>query len=254
MMLNTELINKPMTIEGFSLNNLLPHNLISLSDKPMTIEELSLNNLSPDKIQSSDKPIERNIENLKKIINANEYVNACVSNKTKDYNSLSYLINRDLSQSDCIKLGTGSEKVLIDIIIKNNVNLENIKPKNKKGKKEKDHLFMDNLTKTIYYAEIKSNLNLDTEKCKSTRDKCIQIFDELKNEFPEYTIKMFLVGIRYYKKSIIPKVIFDKYECINANVVGVNEYLHEMNTNIKFDTPEMYSEFLNYLADQMFNE
>ena len=66
------------------------------------------------------------MENLKKIINANEYVNACVSNKTKDYNSLSYLINRDLSQSDCIKLGTGSEKVLIDIILKNNQNLENI--------------------------------------------------------------------------------------------------------------------------------
>lgn len=231
-----EKIHKPMIIEEFTLNYALPHNLIT----------------------SSNSPVKPNIEKLKKIINANEYVNTCVSNKTKDYNSLSYLINRDLSQSDCIKLGTGSEKVLIDIILKNNQNLENIKPKNKKGKKEKDHLFMDNLTKTIYYAEIKSNLNLDTEKCKSTRDKCMQILDELKNEYPDYTIKMFLVGIRYFKKSIIPKVIFDKYECINANVVanvvGVNEYLNEMNTNIQFDSLEMYSEFLNYLADQMFNE
>ena len=194
------------------------------------------------------------MENLKKIINANEYVNACVSNKTKDYNSLSYLINRDLSQSDCIKLGNGSEKVFIDIILKNNTNLENIKPKNKKGKKEKDHLFMDETIKTIYYAEIKSNLNLDTEKCKSTRDKCMQVLDELKDEYPEYTIKMFLVGIRYYKKSIIPKVISDKYLCIDANVMGVNDYLTEMNTNIHFDTEEIYKEFLNYLADQMFNE
>jgi hypothetical protein len=194
------------------------------------------------------------MEDLKKIINANEYVNECVSNKKKDYNSLSYLIDRDLSQSDCIKLGNGSEKVFIDIILKNNLNLENIKPKNKKGKKEKDHLFMDSRTNTIYYAEIKSNLNLDTEKCKSTRDKCMQVFDELKNEFPDYTIKMFLVGIRYYKKSVIPKVISDKYLCIDANVMGVNDYLTEMNTNIHFDTEEIYKEFLNYLADKMFNE
>ena len=44
--------------------------------------------------------------------------------------------------------------------------LKNIKSNTKKGDKETDHLFIDDLNKNIYYAELKSNLNLDTEKRK----------------------------------------------------------------------------------------
>ena len=193
-------------------------------------------------------------KNLKDIVNENGYVNSCVSNKTKDYNSLSYLIDRDLSQSDCIKLGTGIEQVLKDVVAKRNPKLKNIKPKNKKGQKERDHLFEDEASKTIYYAELKSNLNLDTEKCKSTSNKCSQILEELKQEFPEHTIKMYLLGIRYYKKELIPKVINSKYSCIEENVLGVNDYLREMNADVCFETEEMYKEFLNHLADKMFED
>lgn len=189
---------------------------------------------------------------LKNIIDENEYVKSCVSNKTKDFNSLSYLIDRNLSQSDCIKLGTGMEKILKDIILKKNSQLENIKPKNKKGIKEKDHLFKDENLKIIYYAEIKSNLNLDTEKCKSTSEKCSLILEELQSEYPDYTIKMYLIGIRYYEKKIIPKIINNKYLSIIDNVLGVNNYLTEMNANVNFATEELYKEFLNYLADSMF--
>ena len=49
-----------------------------------------------------------------------------------------------------------------------NTQYKNIKEKNTKGKKETDHLFMDVNNKIIYYAEIKSNLNLDTEKSNET--------------------------------------------------------------------------------------
>jgi hypothetical protein len=188
---------------------------------------------------------------LTEIITNNSYVKNCTSNKEKDINSLSYLICRELSQSDCIKLGTGIEKVLKDIILDKNKQLENIKPKNSKGQKEKDHLFKDEKNKIIYYAELKSNLNLDTEKCKSTSDKCELILDELKTEFVDYEIKMFLIGIRYYDKKIIPKIIMNKYKNIHNNVVGINDYLQELNAGIQFDEND-YKEFLNILANSMF--
>ena len=107
--------------------------------------------------------------------------------------------------------------------------------------------------KTIYYAEIKSNLNLDTEKCKSTSNKCLQIYEELRLEYPDYFIKMYLVGTRYYDKTIIPKIIKNKYLSIEEDVLGVNEYLTEMGTNFIFETEILYKEFLNYLANSMFD-
>mgnify|MGYP005734534329 CR=1 FL=1 len=77
---------------------------------------------------------------LQSIICNNDYVKNCKSNKYKDRNSLSYLINKPMSQSDCIKLGIGVEKITTDIIL-HKTNYENIKQRNIKGKKETDHLF-----------------------------------------------------------------------------------------------------------------
>jgi hypothetical protein len=186
------------------------------------------------------------------IIVNNEYVKSCISNKNKDINSLSYLIYRGLSQSDCIKLGTGIEKVLKDIILDKNKLLQNIKPKNTKGQKEKDHLFKDDEKKIIYYAELKSNLNLDTEKCKSTSDKCVSILEELKIQFPDYEIKMFLIGLRYFDKKIIPKIIMNKYKIIQENVVGINDYFEHLHIDMKFADENEYKGFLNILANSMF--
>lgn len=195
---------------------------------------------------------ERNNIDWKTIVNNNSYIQLSSSNKTKDIHSLSSLIERDLSQSDCIKLGTGVEKVLVDCILTNNHGLENIKPKNKKGVKERDHLFKDEANKIIYYAELKSNLNLDTEKCKSTSSKCSQILDELKEEFIDYKIELSLVGLRYFNTSDIPKIITNKYLTIKENVVGINEYLIKMQVRNIFQTEEKYKEFLNYVANSMF--
>ena len=124
---------------------------------------------------------------FEKIIVNNEYVQKCISNKKKDIHSLSYLITYNLSQSDCIKIGIGLENVLRDLILCLTQELINIKPKNKKGSKEKDHLFVNNNKKNIYYAELKSNLNLDTEKTKSTYIKCLEIKKELQIEYNNMT-------------------------------------------------------------------
>jgi len=198
-------------------------------------------------------PMHTKRDYLKKIINVNEYVKNCVSNKKKDDNSLSSLIERSLSQSDCIKLGTGIEKILKDIILDQNKKIIDIKPKNDKGKKERDHLFVDEQDKIVYYAELKSNLFLDTEKCKSTASKCIEIQKELEILHPGYTIKMHLVGLRYYEKDEIPKIVASKYYLIKDNLVGIKEYLTELTHNFSFENAIEYKAFLNELANAMFD-
>jgi len=186
---------------------------------------------------------------ISRIIRKNKYINNCCSNKKIDINSLSYLIDYELSQSDCIKIGI--ENILKDFILEN-TNLKNIKTKNKKGIKEKDHLFMDINKKIIYYAEIKSNLNLDTEKSKQTYKKCLDIKKELQEEYKDYEIKMFLVGVRYYEKIIIPKTILKKYKEINNNLCGINEYFKYLSIKFKIFNEKDYKKILNYLVKKMF--
>ena len=194
-----------------------------------------------------------NSQFLKSVINGNEYVQACTSNKAKDVHSLSSLVDRQMSQSDCIKLGTGLEKVFCELVLALNPDLTSIKPKNSKGKKERDHLFVNEEQKVIFYAELKSNLNLDTEKCKSTSNKCLQIEAELAEEYPDYIIKMFLVGLRYYNKTLLTKIITNKYPEIAENLVGVNDYFDALTGDpLLFADETGYKEFLTYLANKMF--
>lgn len=88
-----------------------------------------------------------------------------------------------------------------------NTQYKNIKEKNSKGKKETDHLFMDMKNNIIYYAKLKSNLNLDTEKSTETVQKCLQIEKELTEKYSKYEIKMFLVSLRHLRSSAIRKEI-----------------------------------------------
>ena len=203
-------------------------------------------------ITQDENTKENDVEYLKQIIEENKYVQKTTSNKSKDPSSLSSLVDSyHLSQSDCIKLGVGLENVLREIILKLNPSVSNIKPPNSKGQHEKDHLFMDQETKTVYYAEIKSNLNLDTEKSVKTYSKCKAVKEELQKEYPEYKVLMFLVGGRYHSKSIMSSVISQKYTPINESLVGINEYLSKLNVNFQF-SEQNYKEFINHLSKKMF--
>jgi hypothetical protein len=190
-------------------------------------------------------------EDMDNMIAECSYITECVSNKKKDENSLSYLVDIPLSQSDCIKLGTGYEKLLAEIVLKYTT-FKNIKSKNEKGVKEKDHLFMDDVNKVIYYAELKANLNLDTEKSKSTYQKCQLIVDELRNTYPDYTIMWCLLGYRYTSKEKMSKVINTKYKDIKDNVFGINDYLQMLEIPYTF-TEEKYKDFINKIAVAMFS-
>ena len=210
------------------------------------------NTNSISEIQNKLSQIKVSIPDFKSIIDECQYVKKCVSNKEKDELSFSYLIDITLSQSDCIKLGHGVEKILKSYIIKANPLLKDIKKPNKKGNKEKDHLFMDETNKIIYYAELKTNIRLDTEKDKSTIDKCIQNKKELETKYEGYQIKMYCVSCRHYSKNIIPIAVGKKYDRISDNLVGINEYLNGLNIPHKYDSENTYKEHMNYLAKKMF--
>ncbi len=112
--------------------------------------------------------------------------------ENKDFNSISFLIKRQLSQSQYIRFGLIIEKYLIDLI-ESETDLKNIKEKNKKNERERDHLFQDEKNKIIYYAEIKSNINLDTEKSKETCNKCLENLNKEQIKYPNYNVNMYLV-------------------------------------------------------------
>ena len=179
-----------------------------------------------------------------------EYLKNVVSNQKKDFNSLSYLIkDLALSQSDCIKLGTGIEKLLKEIVLKT-TDLVDIRPKNKKGEKEKDHLFEDKRRKIIYYAELKSNLNLDTEKSANTAQKVKTIETELIKKYPNHQISVSLLGLRYFTLDICSPLIKKKYTLVQNNLVGVNEYFQKLGVNFQF-TQDQYGIFINNTAKFM---
>jgi len=207
-----------------------------------------LNNLQLEE----NKNEEFKLDDLYELINKNEYIKNCKSNKKKDFNSLSYLIDKNLSQSDCIKLGIGMEKFLVDLILVYSHDLKNIKEKNIKGFKEKDHLFIDEKNKIIYYSELKSNINLDTEKSKTTSNKCLEIVKQLEETYKNYQIKWCLLGLRYLDYNEIPKVIRGKYTNIKENLYGINQYLNILSISISF-TKEEYKKLLNKISDAMFD-
>lgn len=191
---------------------------------------------------------------VSKLISKNRYINQYKANKNKNFHSFSYLIrNKTLSQSDYIKAGIAMEKVLRDIILDFNKDLVCIKPKNIKNFKEKDHLFLNEKTKEIFYSELKSNLNLDTEKSKSTYRKCLNIVEELKKEYPDYNLKWCLLGLRYHAKDDnLTKIILNKYPPIKDYVYGVNNYFNMLDVQIYY-TQEEYTDFVNEVINTMTN-
>lgn len=164
----------------------------------------------------------------------------------KDVNSMKFLIDRNLTQSQSIRLGTELENVFRDYILKQT----SMRGMNEKCiTKQCDHLFMSG--KTIYYAELKCNLNLDSEKSVSTYKKCKQIKHELYSMYPNYQIRMFLVSLRFYKKELIPKNIQNKYKNIDENLCGISDYLVQLGLDGFVDETE-YKKFINEFAEIIF--
>lgn len=164
----------------------------------------------------------------------------------KDVNSMKFLVDKSLTQSQSIRLGTELENLFRDHIL-GQTSMRSMNRKCKK--KECDHLFM--CGNKIYYAELKCNLNLDSEKSVFTYKKCQQIKDELHLMYPNYEICMFLVSLRFYKKELIPKSIQNKYKSIGENLCGISDYLNHLGLDGFVDETE-YKTFINEFVETIF--
>lgn len=112
------------------------------------------------------------------------------------------------SQSIMIKLGNIFEEVInkyIKEIIKNNSDYSYL---NFKCKKQLDLVFRKK--NTVYYFEIKSNINLDTEKTIKTKDKLEEIEELLLLKYPNYLIKCKILNLRFTQKELEKEAKFKK--------------------------------------------
>lgn len=176
---------------------------------------------------------------LEELVKKNDYIKDYRLNKKKEPSSLAYIIKRDMSQRDCIKLATGIEKLFTDLILETT------------SLKQKQQLFIDEKKKIVYYAEQRADINLDTHKSKATYKSCLATVEQLKKDFPDYSIKWCLLGYRYIASEHIPTDILKKYLNISQNLYGVNDYFEMLGIDFKF-TEESYSYYINSIAEEMF--
>ena len=228
-------------IENFKLNENSRDELINILNKINILRDKIINHIIKEDVKKID---EENPENKELIENhfSQKKKNNVKSNN--DEYSLSFLvkdhpINFILTQSDKIKLGNECEQLLVKHIIKKS-NFTDIKPKNKKGESEKDHLFENELK--VIYSEIKSNIYLDTEKRKATKLKIKKINEELKTEYKNKLIESYLVATRYLNKIDIPLQMSTK-SYSEINLISVNDYLEKFGIQNKF-TEEEYKNFI----------
>lgn len=121
--------------------------------------------------------------------------------------SISYLLygEKPSEQSINIKVGRLGE-YLAKECIKSNPKLRllgcGVQSINDK-RKDVDLIFEKPETKTIYYRELKGNIELDTEKLPATISKCKEIETALKQKYPEHTINCGILNWSVYNRQIL---------------------------------------------------
>ena len=122
-------------------------------------------------------------------------------------------------QSLSIKMGRIGE-IMIKIIITGSDNLELltcgvqcIDPKTGKNK-DLDLIWIDKSTKTIYYREVKGNIELDTEKLPATIDKIDEIINtHISPNYPDYTIDIGVFNWSIYNRNPLKKGLTHIKKC-----------------------------------------
>jgi len=169
------------------------------------------------------------------LINKNAYINKKEEESKKDPHSFCSLVDKPLAQSQNITLGICMETLFQDaiatktdwvpVLLDDSKNKNGTARKNKKGEHQIDHCWMNVESKTIVYAEEKNNINLDTEKSKVTKEKVQSVAAKIKEKYPDYNVKSYILAARYLSASeeIAQGIIKTKYS--DASVIGVNDYL-----------------------------
>jgi hypothetical protein len=164
--------------------------------------------------------------------------------------SLCSLLTRKVSQSTNIRLGNELEVFLNLYATAACTDAVDCRPaKVKKGEHQKD--FLREISDTLIYAEFKSNINLDTEKRKATRQKVNAVATELMAAHPDKTVQPYLVSLRYLRTSDIPPLVASSYS--DVTLIGVADFFQDVlgHSAHEFQTYDQYTDFLMKIVDQL---
>jgi len=157
---------------------------------------------------------------LEKVVLNEANIKALTNKKSDDYN-ISKLLGIKLTQSQSIRFGKKFEKIVGDLILlakdteleeKTILDIYELNDKNSiktKGKKNVDMIFKKNNKR--YYFELKTNMNLDSEKSKITDEKIKQVTNYFEKKYNEKIISGCLTCWYGPEKKIVNKLKTDIY-------------------------------------------
>jgi hypothetical protein len=158
--------------------------------------------------------------------------------------SIKYLMfgSEPSEQSICIKMGKLGEEMIKKIILET-ANLELlhcgvqcIDPVSGKNK-DLDLIWVDNITKTIYYREAKGNIELDSEKLPATIDKMVEIINtHISPNYPEYTTDIGVFNWSVYNRAPLKKGLSQIKKCEEMGIKV--EHPEDLFGLLKFDWDE----------------
>jgi hypothetical protein len=161
--------------------------------------------------------------------------------------SISYLLRGSIpsEQSINIKMGRFGE-LLSKELIKSADKFELLQcgiQKINDKKKDVDLLFKNEITKTVYYRELKANIELDTEKLPATISKCKEVEASLKVSYPEYMIDCGILNWSVYDRKILKAGLSNikTFENGGIKIDHVKELLEIL--NIIWSEDDYYSYF-----------
>lgn len=116
-----------------------------------------------------------------------------------------------------------------------------------KNKKDVDILFKNNKTNTIYYRELKANIELDTEKLPATSEKVKLLSKHLKQTYPNHDLDFGVLCLSVYEKNNIEqKKLLNKIKQFENTGVNVS-FAKDIFNILSVDITE--KEFYEYWRD-----
>ncbi len=161
--------------------------------------------------------------------------------------SLKTLLTCQINQTQSIKLGNDVESILMSHIPPPGIwKAVRIKPKT--NEKERDHLFQNQKGEKVY-VEVKSNIQLDSEKKKETKRKVLYIANQ-ENTKPR------ILALRYFEESDM-KVSrhINYYRDSGIDVISISSYFNDvLRIRCPFENAEEYVNWLNHVASYLLCE
>jgi hypothetical protein len=179
-----------------------------------------------------------------------DYIDSLEPKETDDPMSLCSLLARRVSQSTNIRLGICLETILNLRASSACMDATDLRPRaGARGTRQKD--FLRGFSDRIVYAEFKSNINLDTEKRRATRQKINDIAAQLVSDHPGKPVSAYLVSLRYLRAVDIPATVAASYS--DVTLIGVADFFQDVLSHPmeEFQTYDVYTDFLMEIVDQL---